>query len=98
MGSYFLCSQLDNTMRLDHAILLTWLAGLVWEVKDAYIPYEKVGYFGGDGFSRRDLVADYVGTFSYVFLNYVVFHHDKDKGVSIVPVEDGAVLTLSLEW
>ncbi len=33
----------------------------LWEVKDALVPYETVGWLGGDGFSWKDGVAATVG-------------------------------------
>lgn len=41
--------------------LTIFLLGILWEVKDALLPYEKVGFWGGDGFSFKDLAADAVG-------------------------------------
>ena len=38
--------------------LLFWWA---WEVKDAYLPWEKAGWFGGDGFSFKDGLASTIG-------------------------------------
>jgi len=41
-----------------------WCAGF-WtanEIKDAILPWEKVGWIGGDGFSYKDLVWSLVGT------------------------------------
>lgn len=36
-------------------------AGFLWEVKDAVVPWERFGFWGGDGFSWRDLAADGLG-------------------------------------
>jgi len=36
-------------------------AGVMWELKDAIMPWERFGFWGGDGFSFRDLAADLVG-------------------------------------
>ena len=33
----------------------------LWEVKDAYVPWETVGFWGGDGFSWRDMLASWGG-------------------------------------
>ncbi|MBN2201390.1 hypothetical protein JW777_05500 [bacterium] len=35
--------------------------GVLWEVKDAIVPWERFGFWGGDGFSWRDLCADGLG-------------------------------------
>lgn len=36
-------------------------AGVFWEAKDAVVPWERFGFWGGDGFSWRDLAADGLG-------------------------------------
>jgi hypothetical protein len=36
-------------------------ACVLWEVKDGIVPWETYGFWGGDGFSWRDVVADAVG-------------------------------------
>ena len=33
----------------------------LWEIKDAYLPYEKQGAIGGDGFSVKDDLATMLG-------------------------------------
>jgi hypothetical protein len=38
---------------LYHTLPVIWL----WEVKDGFLPWEKYGWIGGDGFSWRDGVA-----------------------------------------
>jgi len=38
---------------LIHSLPLIWL----WEVKDGFLPWEKYGWIGGDGFSWRDGLA-----------------------------------------
>ncbi|MDM7926723.1 MAG: hypothetical protein QUS35_11970 [bacterium] len=35
--------------------------GVLWEGKDAVVPWERFGFWGGDGFSWRDLAADGLG-------------------------------------
>lgn len=37
------------------------LGWVLWECKDALLPWEKYGWWGGDGFSWRDLIASYLG-------------------------------------
>lgn len=34
---------------------------LLWECKDAVVPWEEYGRWGGDGFSWKDLACSYVG-------------------------------------
>jgi len=50
------------------AIPLLLTAGVLWEVKDGFVPYEKYGFWGGEGFSAKDVVAGAVG----IGLNYLV--------------------------
>ncbi len=42
--------------------------GVLWEVKDAILPWEKYGFWGGDGFSWRDIVADVFGIATAVLI------------------------------
>lgn len=59
------------------AILDDWklplAIGIVWEVKDALIPYEKYGQWGGEGFSHKDMIANIAGIGIGLFINRVVF-------------------------
>lgn len=43
-------------------------AGVLWEAKDAVIPWERFGFWGGDGFSWRDLVSDGLGVAAAVLV------------------------------
>jgi len=47
--------------RENQSIIATGSTGLFWEVKDALVPWETYGFWGGDGFSWRDIVADIYG-------------------------------------
>lgn len=42
-------------------IVLLFAIGLLWEIKDALMPYEKYGWWGGEGFSWKDLTANIIG-------------------------------------
>lgn len=48
-------------MPIAFACILTLFIGYLWEVKDGYMPYEIYGWWGGEGFSWKDLIADSVG-------------------------------------
>jgi len=49
---------------LLHTLPLIWL----WEVKDGFLPWEKYGWIGGDGFSWRDGMAGSIAAIgSYAF-------------------------------
>lgn len=37
------------------------IIGIGNEIKDALLPYQKYGWFGGDGFSLKDLAANQTG-------------------------------------
>ena len=43
------------------ALLYTFGLGLLKEVIDANLPYEKYGRIGGDGFSKYDLIYNTIG-------------------------------------
>ena len=44
--------------------------GVVWEVKDAYVPWEKYGKLGGDGFSWVDIRTNIAGVVATRLLNH----------------------------
>ncbi len=48
-------------MPLAMACLLVLFIGSLWEIKDGYMHYEVYGWFGGEGFSWKDLIADFIG-------------------------------------
>jgi len=61
VGSYSLAGSFDNTMKWWESDLLSIGFGVGWEVKDALIPWEKVGVLGGEGFSVNDIKMDLAG-------------------------------------
>jgi hypothetical protein len=67
-GNYFAIDLTRQWMSDKAAIPLLLTAGVLWEVKDGFVPYEKYGFWGGEGFSTKDVVAGAVG----IGLNYVV--------------------------
>jgi hypothetical protein len=46
---------------MEAVILSLWGIGLLWEVKDAVTPHEKYGWWGGEGFSWKDKMANMIG-------------------------------------
>ena len=52
-----ICEQINAKNGLKMAVA----AGFFWEVKDAIVPWEKYGRWGGEGFSSKDLIADIGG-------------------------------------
>lgn len=69
-GNYFAIDLSRHFMSDKEVIPLLLTAGILWEVKDGFVPYEKYGFWGGEGFSAKDVVAGAVG----IGLNYLV--HD----------------------
>ena len=70
LGSAWLCEHFKKRIGWK-AILLTLGLGVLWEVKDGFLPCEQIGWFGGDGFSYRDLTADVAGIILNVVFNGV---------------------------
>ena len=52
-----------------YAAIIAMLTGFLWEVKDAFVPWETYGFWGGDGFSWRDFAADILGIIFAIFLS-----------------------------
>ena len=55
---YFVKKFQDYGMNWWQADLTTFGLGVLWEVKDGFIPHEKVDYIGGDGFSTTDIAVN----------------------------------------
>lgn len=60
-GSAYLAIILEEHVDWWQADLLVLTAGFLWEVKDGYVPWEKAGALGGEGFSSNDLKMDILG-------------------------------------
>ncbi|MGH7595552.1 MAG: hypothetical protein ACREOI_04330 [bacterium] len=59
---YFLAAFLLSCKLAEKTVIaLLFAIGLLWEIKDALMPYEKYGWWGGEGFSWKDLAANIVG-------------------------------------
>ena len=61
IGSAYLAGTMDNTSQWWKSDLTIFTVGLLWEVKDGLLPWEKVGVLGGEGFSVNDLKMDISG-------------------------------------
>jgi len=68
IGSAYLANSFEKTMPWWQADLTALSLGLIWEIKDGYVPWEKGGVLGGEGFSYNDLKMDFLG----VVLNRVL--------------------------
>ena len=55
---YFVKKFQDYGMNWWQADLTTFGIGIIWEVKDGFIPNEEVDYIGGDGFSTTDIAVN----------------------------------------
>lgn len=55
---YFIKKFQDFGMTWWESDLTTFSLGIIWEVKDGFIPHEKVKYIGGDGFSATDIAVN----------------------------------------
>ena len=73
LGSLILACFLSLFLSPLLSALTTLTLGVLWEIKDALFPYEVYGILGGDGFSFKDLAADYLGILLYLCLNIYVF-------------------------
>ena len=62
VGSAYLSSSLEECgLKWYQADLITLGLGLSYEIKDGFVPYEKHGIIGGEGFSKNDLLCDFMG-------------------------------------
>jgi hypothetical protein len=74
LGTGLISFTLDNTtdLRWWQSDLIALTLGFAWEIKDGFIPYENVGYLGGEGFSWMDVRTDIYGILLNRFLNYSI--------------------------
>lgn len=61
LGGWLLFPLLAKYVGILTAIAISLGFWWLWEVKDALVPYEKVGWLGGDGFSWKDGLAATLG-------------------------------------
>ena len=58
-GAYFFFRHKEYSVK--ESIMYTFYLGLTKECIDAVVPWEKYGAWGGDGFSKYDLMYDVAG-------------------------------------
>lgn len=59
LSNYYSVKKLqDAGMSWWQADLTTFSLGVLWEVKDGFVPLEKVPVIGGNGFSTTDLAVN----------------------------------------
>ena len=58
---------------INWSLVFLLALGILWEIKDALVPFEKYGKLGGDGFSWRDIMADIVGLAIALILKMFTF-------------------------
>ncbi len=73
IGSAYLAGSFDNSMKWWEADLLSLGIGTAWEVKDALVPWERIGILGGEGFSWGDIQMDLTGIISHRL--FVLFYN-----------------------
>lgn len=60
--SYFTLTVFLSFFATPAAVFVALLvAGVVWEIKDAIVSYRRNPFWGGDGFSWKDLLANLAG-------------------------------------
>ncbi len=60
-GSAYLANSFEKIMPWWKADLAVLSLGLLWEVKDGFVPWEQAGALGGEGFSSNDFKMDLLG-------------------------------------
>lgn len=51
------------------SLFITTGLSVAWEIKDGFIPFEKYGRLGGEGFCIRDVFASFVGSFAMFLID-----------------------------
>lgn len=71
-GSFSVCGYFHSqNHNLTKSMLITSLICLAWEVKDAWLPKEKVGFIGGYGFSVSDYTIGNAGILLYASSHFI---------------------------
>lgn len=71
-SSYLVCGYLHSQNHsLTRSMLITSLICLAWEVKDTWLPKEKVGFIGGYGFSVSDYMIGNAGILLYASSHFI---------------------------
>ena len=73
VGSAYLANVFDDKMPWWQADIMALSAGLLWETKDGYVPWEKADELGGEGFSFNDLGMDALGIAINRMLQNIIF-------------------------
>ena len=77
--------SMKHVLKWSRAKSVLWSFGLavLWEVKDAMIPYERVGWPGGEGFSYVDVLFDCAGIVVTMMLCEFVHVMIEPRGVTL---------------
>ena len=65
VGSAYLAGTFDNSLKWWQSDIQTLSYGVIWEIKDGLIPYERAGFIGGEGFSWNDILMDASGVITH---------------------------------
>ena len=85
-GSGLLCICLTKSYGMRKAMIITSTAGLIWEIKDTCVPYEKAGDWGGQGFSYSDYIVGNAGIlFSALIMSKI--RTRKERATKRIPDE-----------
>jgi hypothetical protein len=73
VGSAYLSDSFESSgLSWWKADLLTLGLGVGWEIKDGLLPYEHYGWFGGEGFSKNDLLCNLGGLIFNRSFHYLI--------------------------
>lgn len=86
--SFSVCGCLHSqNHNLTKSMLITSLICLAWEVKDAWLPKEKVGFVGGYGFSCSDYMIGNAGILLYASSHFIYSKIKAKNKKSKIPEE-----------
>lgn len=74
-GSYAVACTLDKcSLKWYEVDLISIGLGVLWEVKDGFVPYEKYGIWGGEGLSLYDIQCDIMGVTTNRLISALIKH------------------------
>ena len=71
-GGFILNYQIDKQTTWFKSFLIGQAASLTWEIKDGFVKFEDIGFWGGNGFDLKDHIAFTVGQLGQGLLDHVL--------------------------
>lgn len=75
LGAYILNQNINKKYSCTKSFIIVQMLSIFWEVKDGFISYKTIGYFGGEGFSYKDHIAVTIGQILQLLIDRVIWSY-----------------------